>query len=123
MKIIDSNLVIYAAKVEYAFLRPLLLSSDSCVSIITKLEALGYRNLTDDDKLYLEGVFRTTTVMAIDDNVVDQAIRLRQVKKMSVGDAIIAATALLNGFDLYTNNTDDFTHIPGLTVVNPLREQ
>lgn len=42
---------------------------------------------------------------------------------MSPGDCLIAATALLNGFDLYTNNTNDFIHIPGLTVVNPLTEQ
>ncbi|RIV25192.1 type II toxin-antitoxin system VapC family toxin [Fibrisoma montanum] len=119
MRILDSNLVIYAAKTEFSFLRPLILDKASCVSIITKLEALGYRNLTNDDKAYLEGVFKTTTVLAIDDTVIDQAILLRQARKMSVGDAIIAATALLNDFDLYTNNADDFSHISDLTVINP----
>lgn len=123
MKLIDSNLVIYAAKLQYTFLRPLIIDIGSCLSIISKLEALGFRNLTADDKTYLEGVFRTAKVYPINDAVINQAILLRQAKKMSTGDSIIAATALLNGFDLYTNNADDFIHIPGLTVVNPLNEQ
>ncbi|AQG82559.1 hypothetical protein AWR27_17705 [Spirosoma montaniterrae] len=120
MKILDSNLVIYAAKVDYAYLRPLILEIDSCVSIITKLETLGYQRLTADDKVYLEGVFRVAKIIPITRLVIDQAIALRQTKKMSTGDSIIAATALLNGFALYTNNVGDFTHITGLKVVNPL---
>lgn len=123
MILLDSNVVIYAAKSQYAFLRSLVSDVNSCVSVITKLEALGFRHLTLDDKTYLEGVFSTTTVMAIDNAVIEQAILLRQARKMSVGDALIAATALVNGFDLYTNNTADFIHIPGLTVVNPLADE
>jgi toxin FitB len=123
MKLFDSNLVIYAAKPYYASLRPLLLDGDSCVSIITKLEALGFHNLTMDDKIYLEGVFNAMPVITIDNAVIERAILFRQAKKMSVGDAIIAATALLNGCDLYTNNVKDFTHITGLTVINPLDNQ
>nr|WP_254448860.1 type II toxin-antitoxin system VapC family toxin [Spirosoma rhododendri] len=104
----------------YAFLRPLLMHKDSYVSGITKLEVLGYRHLTADDKLYLEGVFATTSSIPVSDEVIDLAISLRQSRKMSLGDSIIAATALLNGCELYTNNTADFVHIPGLIVVNPL---
>lgn len=77
MKLIDSNLVIYAAKAQYAFLRPLIIDVDSCLSIISKLEALGFRNLTADDKTYLEGVFRTARVYPINDAIINQAILLR----------------------------------------------
>ncbi|WP_460984878.1 PIN domain-containing protein [Spirosoma fluminis] len=52
--------------------------------------------------------------------LLDKATELRKQQKMSLGDCLIAATALLNGLDLYTNNTNDFTHISGLTVINPL---
>lgn len=120
MRILDSNLIIYAAKDEYTQLRSLILDTATCVSIISKLEALGYRFLTTDDKIYLEGVFQMTKVIPINDAVIERAITLRQAKKMSVGDAIIAATALLNNLELYTNNTDDFTNISGLKVINPL---
>lgn len=120
MKILDSNLVIYASKPEYAFLREIIAAPGSYLSLITKLEVLGFRNLTSADRTYFEGVFNTTPVLAINDDIIDEAVLLRQQKKMSVGDAIIAATALLNGLDLYTSNSKDFVHITSLTVVNPL---
>ena len=123
MKLLDSNLIIYAAQEQYASLRLLVNSADTYVSIITKIEAFGFHRLTPSDKIYLEGVFNTVSVPAIDEVIVDKAIEIRQQKKMSVGDCIIAATALLNGFDLYTNNTADFIHIDGLTVINPLDSQ
>ncbi len=84
------------------------------------METLGYPKLSVDERLYFEEIFRTAVVLSLTDDVVDKAVELRQQKKMSLGDCLIAATALLNGFDLYTNNTTDFTHISGLTVVNPL---
>lgn len=41
-----------------------------------------------------------------------------------IGDAdiLIAASALVNGLQLVTNNEDHFTRIPGLIVENWLRE-
>ncbi len=118
MRILDSNLIIYAASDAYAFLR--LLLTGSHVSGITKLEVLGYKHLTVADKLYLEGVFATVTVIPVLNEVIDIAVGLRQSRKMSLGDSIIAATALLNNCELYTRNTADFVHISDLVVVNPL---
>lgn len=123
MIILDSNLIIYSSLDEYKQLRPLIAVPNVCVSAITKVEALGYHKLPPDDKEYFETIFATIIMMPVTDAIIDKAVELRQQRKMSLGDCLIAATALLNGFDLYTNNTDDFTHIPGLTVVNPLTEQ
>lgn len=47
-------------------------------------------------------------------------MKLRQNKKMSLGDSLIAATALSLGIELVSRNTADFTGIQGLTVHNPL---
>ena len=52
--------------------------------------------------------------------IVEQAIQLRQMRKMSPGDALIAATALYFSVDIYTRNVTDFNWITGLTVVNPI---
>lgn len=117
MRILDSNLLIYAASDAYAFLRPLL--TGSYVSGITKLEVLGYRHLTVADKLYLESVFATVTVIPVLNEVIDIAVGLRQNRKMSLGDSIIAATALLNNCELYTRNAADFVHVSGLIVIDP----
>ena len=123
MKLFDSNLIIYSVSDTYKQLRPLITASDAVVSVITKVEALGYHKLPADDKDYFETLFASIRMLPVTNTIIDKATELRRQKKMSLGDCLIAATALLNGFDLYTNNTDDFIHIPGLTVVNPLSEQ
>lgn len=120
MRIFDSNLVIYAAQTDFAFLRVMLWESETCLSVVSKIETLGYHRLTANERQYFTDVFDAIPLFAITPEIIDKAVDLRQRRKMSLGDAIIAATALLNGFDLYTRNTADFTHIPGLVVVNPI---
>ncbi|TAE31494.1 MAG: type II toxin-antitoxin system VapC family toxin [Cytophagales bacterium] len=122
MKLFDSNLIIYSASDQYEFLRGIISEADSCVSSITKVEALGYHKLPALDKDYFETLFATINVIPLTETVIDKAVELRQQKRMSLGDCLIAATALLNGLELYTRNTDDFTHIDGLTVINPFPE-
>ncbi len=48
------------------------------------------------------------------------AVSLRQSRKMSLGDALVAATALVFGRELLTRNVKDFAGVPGLVVVDPL---
>lgn len=122
MKIFDSNLIIYSSLDKYSQLRPLIAMNDVFISAITKVETLGYHKLPLADEEYFKLVFATSNMMPVTDAIIDKATELRQQKKMSLGDCLIAATALLNGFDLYTNNTADFIHIPGLTVINPLEK-
>jgi predicted nucleic acid-binding protein len=47
------------------------------------------------------------------------AVRLRQSKKIELGDSLIAGTALLYDLTLVTRNVDDFLGIEGLRVLNP----
>lgn len=122
MRFIDSNLLIYAAHEEYKFLRPLIGDDQTCLSVASKIETLGYHKLSEMERTFFEGIFRAAIVLAIDDVIIDKAVELRRIKKMSFGDCIIAATALVHHLDLYTNNTADFSHIPELTVINPLVE-
>lgn len=122
MKLFDSNLIIYSVSDKYKQLRPMIIASDAVVSVITRVEALGYHKLPADDKDYFETLFATIRTMPVTDAIINKATELRQQRRMSLGDCLIAATALLNGFDLYTNNTADFVHIPDLTVINPLNE-
>ena len=57
----------------------------------------------------------------LDDEVIEQAIQLRQQKKMKLGDAIIAATAVAYNIPRATRNEDDFKHIPGQDLETRLR--
>ena len=121
MRILDSNLVIYSALSEYAYLRAYLKQPDSYVSDVTRLEVLGFHRLDAPARMYFESVFGALPLIPVDRATITEAIRLRQQRKLSIGDAIVAATALLHQFDLYTRNVTDFDWIPGLTVVNPIR--
>lgn len=48
------------------------------------------------------------------------ATTLRQRRKMSLGDAIIAATAIEKNLALVTHNVKDFRWIAGLHLIDPL---
>lgn len=50
---------------------------------------------------------------------IQRSVSLRQQKKMSLADAIIAATALEYGVPLVTRNLDDFRPIAELELRNP----
>jgi toxin FitB len=120
MKLLDSNILIYAPQPPFQHLLPLLVDPDCRVSEITKLEVLGFHRLSALEKTYYEQVFQQKTVLPITTDIVDLAIQLRQTKKMSVGDSIVAATALLLNLALQTRNVADFSHIPLLQVHDPV---
>lgn len=120
MEILDSNVVIYAADPAYASLRTFVRKGTAAVSIITVVEALGYHAIKPSEQTFLEEFFSTAMLLLIGDAVVDKAVELRQMRKMSLGDALIAATALTTGRTLVTRNTKDFAWIPGLTLLDPL---
>ncbi|MGB0561791.1 MAG: type II toxin-antitoxin system VapC family toxin [Spirulinaceae cyanobacterium] len=52
--------------------------------------------------------------------VVEVAVQLRQQRRMTLGDALIAATALVHELTLVTRNVEDFRWVEGLTLMNPL---
>lgn len=120
MRVYDTNLLIYSFQPMYNFLQANLLQPDVYVSAITKLEVLGYPAISPSEKAYFERLFDLINILPIDDVIIDEAINLRQMRKMSLGDAIIAATAQINNFDIHTHNTSDFKWIRGLNVIDPL---
>jgi toxin FitB len=84
------------------------------------IEVLGYHQLTARDKVYYETLFDNITIISIDRPIVLKAVELRQRKRMSVGDAIHAATTLIYDYELHTYNDVDFKWISQLTVVKSM---
>ena len=66
----------------------------------------------------LEAFFRLARVLPLSQAVLDQAVALRQQRKMSLGDALVAGTALAHGLTLVTRNVEDFHWIQGLSLLN-----
>lgn len=81
---------------------------------------MGCRKLSQLARGELEKFFAATEILPITDAIVASAVTLRQSRKMSLGDAIIATTALTAGRTLLTHNIRDFAWVAGLTVIDPL---
>lgn len=117
MILADTNILISA--VNTPELKAWILANLPAVSVITHVEALGYHRISEKEKQVLEFLFAQITALPVGHSTIAEAIRLRQQRKMSLGDALIAATALEHGLSVATANVDDFRWIDGLTVVNP----
>ena len=89
------------------------------VSVITQIEVLSFNPDKDDNYAVLIDFFEAATIYELSSEIVSQTILLRQRKRIKLPDAIIAATALVNGFVLISRNTKDFKNIKGLDVLNP----
>jgi toxin FitB len=119
--LLDSNIVIYAAQPEHGHIRRLIAERLPMVSSISYVEVFGYHRLSELERRFFGVFFSEARVLPLTQPVLDQAVRLRQRRKVKLGDAIIAGTALVHGLPLLTRNSDDFSWISGLTVVNPFQ--
>ncbi len=118
--ILDSNLIIYAARPEYPGLRRLIAARSPAVSAVSVVDVLGYHKLSAADRAHFETFFAAAAVLPLSDSVVARAVAVRQARKISLGDALVAATALVFGRELLTRNIKDFAGVPGLVVSDPL---
>ena len=119
MKLIDSNILIYAAQPEHSDLKKLWQSNNVAVSNISRFEVLGYHKITEEQKIFFNAIFALAKIVEVDNPVINKAIEVRQGRNVKVGDAIIAATAILNDYELVTRNVDDFKHLPTINITNP----
>jgi hypothetical protein len=121
--LIDSNLIIYSVQPLYASLRYWIIHHASHYSVISRVEVLGYPRLSQESSEALEKVLQHLNLLLISTITTEIAIKLRQQRKMSLGDAFIAATSLEHNLPLATRNIKDFDWIEGLTWYNPFIER
>ncbi len=119
--LIDSNVVIdYLSNKLPASGRSFmdnLVDTRPTISVITKIEVLGYNTPTKDNEVLISFI-HDAIVLDLTGKVVDRSIELRKASKIKLPDAIIAATAIAFDLTLITGNTRDFKNIPNLKLVN-----
>ncbi|MBF0426771.1 MAG: type II toxin-antitoxin system VapC family toxin [Magnetococcales bacterium] len=118
--LIDTNLIIYSVHPDYPQLRHWLTRQCPACSVISRVEALGYHRLSVTGRRSIEAVLDHLEILYPTMETFEKAIHLRQKRKVSLGDALIAATAWEHRQTLATANIDDFRWIEELTVINPL---
>ena len=123
MILIDSNIIIYAASGNFPALTEWLAEQMPAVSAVSMLEVLGYHKLKAQEKVELESLFSQFTILYPTSEIFQLAINLRQKRSLSIGDVLIAATALHEALTLATHNTIDFSWIDGLSLLDPLKRE
>ncbi len=88
------------------------------VSVITKIEVLGF-NTSDENYKLLADFMNDSTILDLSGNVVDECIDIRRKYKIRLPDAIIAATAHVYDMVLISRNISDFRNIHDLQLVDP----
>ncbi len=117
--LIDTNIVIYYFNgLTNNTILDNLLSESFKISIITKIEFLGWGQFATDSALYAKAkaFMRYATIFELNEAIAEKTIVLRQQFKTKTPDAIIAATALENNLIIVTNNTDDFNRLGVKTI-------
>ena len=104
---------------EWGWLAPWTGHPDAAIASVTQVEALGFTGISAAEEAAIRQFFQKCPAYPLDDDVIEHAVKVRQQRRMKLGDAIIAATALEYGLPLVTRNVDDFKHLAGLTVINP----
>jgi toxin FitB len=120
MTLIDSNLIIYAVQTEYKNLRQWIIDTDPKYSIISRLEVLGFARLQPDEKQVITNLLNNLEIIYLNPSCYEIAIALKQQQKMSLSDALIAATCIEHNKILAPRNPADFNWIENLNVINPL---
>lgn len=112
--LIDTNIVIYYFNglTDDESIHTILAHSFK-ISIMTKIEFLGWGAFAADPELQTKAreFISHATVLNLNEAIAEQSILLRQQFKAKTPDAIIAATALVNGLTVVTNNTSDFSRL------------
>ncbi|QOV91138.1 type II toxin-antitoxin system VapC family toxin [Humisphaera borealis] len=114
--VIDSNIIIYAAKDPGGVFGKFLATASFAFSVVTRIEVLGFPKLTEAERDALQQLLQSGSELPLSEDIADRAIALRQSRSMSLGDSIVAATALSHGLTLATRNLGDFHWIVELTI-------
>jgi len=109
--LLDTNIIIYYFNgiIKDDVINEILRDSFN-ISIITKIEFLSWQKLYENKELNKKALefISNASIYDLDPLVAAKTIENRQKYKIKTPYAIIGATVLVHGFDLVTNNIDDF---------------
>lgn len=123
--LLDTNILIYylagdIPKKELDKIKNILNKSFN-ISIITKIELLGWDKHSPEGYKLAEEFIEFASVLNITDEISDLTIKIKKNSKIKLPDAVIAATCLNDNLILVTRNDKDFKDIQDLEIYNPFK--
>lgn len=101
------------------FIDNLLKDEQPAISAITEIELLCWKTATNEDMAILQNFINDALVIELEQPIKLKAAELRKAYHIKLPDAVIAASALVNGLTLITRNIADFKNIRDLELINP----
>ncbi len=98
--LLDTNILVYALK-GLPSVMPYF-EEDCYLSVITEIEIIGVPELSKKDLVIRQAAIDFCTIIPLTNSIKSEAIRLKQEFKVKLPDAVIAATALMEGYTLVT---------------------
>lgn len=94
-----------------------------CISEVTETELRKWETGAPVDFDVTQLFIGVSVVYKLDKDIKIKAAELRKQSDLKPHDAIVAATAVIYGLTLITNNTVDFAEIRNLRLLNPFDPQ
>lgn len=95
-----------------------ILNGECAISIINRIELYSIV-LPSAVLTAMNNFVASVQVFALSDIIADRTILIRQVHRLKLPDAVIAATCLENNLPVISRNQIDFGKVAGLTVIDP----
>ena len=123
--LLDTNILIYyiANKIPQKELSTIekILEEDFNISIITKIEFLGWKYYDNETFLKAKEFINLANIIPLNNEIAEIAIKLRRKYNLKLGDAVIAATSLFHDLTLVTRNEKDFKKVKEIKIYNPFK--
>ncbi len=122
--ILDTNVVIdylnnQLPEDRILWLKNSFIVAQPCLSIITELELLSWPKLSEHGITTIQKFVSHCFIYPLSRETVNLAAALRRNRRISLPDAVIAATAMMHNQTLVTRNVKDFAGIGTIEVINP----
>lgn len=89
------------------------------VSQITRIELLGFPNITNNEETIIKKFLAEVKVFALSEEIEDKVVELRKTTRLKLPDAIIVATALVHKLKLVTCDEQLIKSTNSLSSINP----
>ena len=123
--LLDTNVVLgllKGQKADVAFLRKHA-DYSLYVSVITRMELLSFHSLGKEEEDAIQEFLDAVVVIPLSKDVEDVSINLRRATRRKLPDSIVAASAVVSGAILLTNDRElATTAFPGLKTQSPCND-
>ena len=90
--LLDTNAVLYLLNGDET-LAVFLAGQEICISVITEIELLSFRKITEAERKKLVHFISLIQVLPLNDQVKNHAIEIRKTSQLKIPDSIIAGTS------------------------------